>query len=333
MTAATLATVAAADAARGEPVGARAGGGSRRPQGRDGRAWSSSCCSSRWRCSRRSIAPYDPLATSWTAVRKAPSAAHWFGTDEIGRDVLSPRHLRRARLAAAPAWSRSASRSAIGVPLGLLAGYAGGWIDARAVAHRRRHAGRAVPDPGDRARRLPRAQPHQRDDRHRRHRHADLRAPDARPDAGGQGRGLCRGRARRRQSALAHRAAPRAAQHRAAAAGAGDARHRRRRSSPRRASRSSASASSRRRRAGAACSTPRSASSPRRRGWPFWPGFAIFLLVLSFNLWATACATPTPGTNGRASDRPNFGHLVQRRLIRPASRRRQCARSARAMPK
>jgi peptide/nickel transport system permease protein len=35
------------------------------------------------------VSPYDPVATSWTAIRKAPSAAHWFGTDEIGRDVLS----------------------------------------------------------------------------------------------------------------------------------------------------------------------------------------------------------------------------------------------------
>src|SRR6185436_11901936 len=35
------------------------------------------------------IAPYDPLAASWSAIRKAPSAAHWFGTDEIGRYVLS----------------------------------------------------------------------------------------------------------------------------------------------------------------------------------------------------------------------------------------------------
>src|SRR5665647_712239 len=35
------------------------------------------------------IAPYDPVATSWSAVRKAPSAQYWFGTDEIGRDVLS----------------------------------------------------------------------------------------------------------------------------------------------------------------------------------------------------------------------------------------------------
>ncbi|HKP67298.1 MAG TPA: ABC transporter permease, partial [Casimicrobiaceae bacterium] len=35
------------------------------------------------------IAPYDPVATSFSTVRKAPSIAHWFGTDEIGRDVLS----------------------------------------------------------------------------------------------------------------------------------------------------------------------------------------------------------------------------------------------------
>ncbi|MDU0961183.1 MAG: ABC transporter permease, partial [Bradyrhizobium sp.] len=35
------------------------------------------------------VAPYDPLKTSWTLVRKAPSAAHWFGTDDLGRDVLA----------------------------------------------------------------------------------------------------------------------------------------------------------------------------------------------------------------------------------------------------
>src|ERR1700746_1416964 len=34
------------------------------------------------------IAPYDPVATSWTLVRKPPSSAHWFGTDDLGRDVL-----------------------------------------------------------------------------------------------------------------------------------------------------------------------------------------------------------------------------------------------------
>ena len=35
------------------------------------------------------IAPYDPIKTDWGMIRKAPSAAHWFGTDELGRDVLS----------------------------------------------------------------------------------------------------------------------------------------------------------------------------------------------------------------------------------------------------
>src|ERR1700692_1374510 len=35
------------------------------------------------------ISPYDPIATSWTAIRKAPSPAHWMGTDENGRGGLS----------------------------------------------------------------------------------------------------------------------------------------------------------------------------------------------------------------------------------------------------
>src|SRR5579864_4332130 len=35
------------------------------------------------------VAPYDPIATSWTLVRKPPTALHWFGTDDLGRDVLA----------------------------------------------------------------------------------------------------------------------------------------------------------------------------------------------------------------------------------------------------
>src|SRR5262245_56829154 len=35
------------------------------------------------------IRPYDPTAQTWTAVRKAPSELHWFGTDDVGRDVLA----------------------------------------------------------------------------------------------------------------------------------------------------------------------------------------------------------------------------------------------------
>src|ERR1051325_4402469 len=34
------------------------------------------------------VVPYDPVATSWTLVRKPPTATHWFGTDDLGRDVF-----------------------------------------------------------------------------------------------------------------------------------------------------------------------------------------------------------------------------------------------------
>ena len=74
------------------------------------------------------IAPYDPLATSWSAVRKAPTAAHWFGTDEIGRDVLS-RVIWGARASLLAGLVSVGISLAIGVPVGLVAGYVGGWVD------------------------------------------------------------------------------------------------------------------------------------------------------------------------------------------------------------
>ena len=74
------------------------------------------------------IAPYDPVATSFAAVRKAPSAAHWFGTDEIGRDVLS-RVVFGARASLLAGIVSVLISLSIGVPAGLLAGYAGGAID------------------------------------------------------------------------------------------------------------------------------------------------------------------------------------------------------------
>jgi len=75
------------------------------------------------------VAPYDPLATSWSAIRKAPSAAHWFGTDELGRDVLSRviYGTRASLLAGVVSVSIALS---LGIPIGLLAGYAGRWPDA-----------------------------------------------------------------------------------------------------------------------------------------------------------------------------------------------------------
>ena len=75
------------------------------------------------------IAPHDPLATSWSAVRKAPSAAHWFGTDELGRDVLS-RIIWGARASLLAGVVSVSISLALGVPIGMVAGYLGGWIDA-----------------------------------------------------------------------------------------------------------------------------------------------------------------------------------------------------------
>src|SRR4051812_10671946 len=75
------------------------------------------------------IAPYDPAAQSWSAVRKAPSLAHWLGTDDVGRDVLA-RVLFGARASLLAGVISVAIALSICVPLGLIAGYAGGWIDA-----------------------------------------------------------------------------------------------------------------------------------------------------------------------------------------------------------
>ena len=74
------------------------------------------------------IAPYDPVATSWSAVRIAPSAQYWFGTDEIGRDVLS-RVIWGARASLLAGLVSVCISMALGVPIGLLAAYVGGWTD------------------------------------------------------------------------------------------------------------------------------------------------------------------------------------------------------------
>jgi peptide/nickel transport system permease protein len=75
------------------------------------------------------LAPYDPIATSWTAIRKAPSLAHWMGTDENGRDVLS-RVIFGSRASLMAGVVSVLIAGAIGVPTGLLAGFAGGWVDS-----------------------------------------------------------------------------------------------------------------------------------------------------------------------------------------------------------
>ena len=74
------------------------------------------------------IAPQDPLATSWSAIRKAPSAAHWLGTDEIGRDVLS-RVIWGSQASLLAGLSSVSISLLLGVPIGLAAGFLGGFVD------------------------------------------------------------------------------------------------------------------------------------------------------------------------------------------------------------
>jgi peptide/nickel transport system permease protein len=70
----------------------------------------------------------DPDATSWSAIRKAPSALHWLGTDDIGRDILS-RMIWGAQASLLAGVVSVAIAVAIGVPFGLISGYFGGWTD------------------------------------------------------------------------------------------------------------------------------------------------------------------------------------------------------------
>ncbi|MFV0385295.1 ABC transporter permease [Paracoccus sp. (in: a-proteobacteria)] len=71
----------------------------------------------------------DPAATDWGAIRQAPSAAHWLGTDELGRDQFS-RMIWGARASLLAGVVSVLIALVIGVPLGIVAGYFGGWTDA-----------------------------------------------------------------------------------------------------------------------------------------------------------------------------------------------------------
>lgn len=74
------------------------------------------------------VSPYAPDATDWLAVRQAPSPAHPFGTDDLGRDVLS-RVLWGGRTSLLAGILSVLLAMAVGVPLGLASGYLGGWFD------------------------------------------------------------------------------------------------------------------------------------------------------------------------------------------------------------
>jgi len=74
------------------------------------------------------IAPYDPIIGNIGIAGRAPSSAHWLGTDELGRDILS-RLLFGARVSLSVGILTIGVAAGIGVPLGALSGYAGGWLD------------------------------------------------------------------------------------------------------------------------------------------------------------------------------------------------------------
>jgi peptide/nickel transport system permease protein len=75
------------------------------------------------------ITPYDPLAQDLSSILQTPSLAHWLGNDDVGRDVLS-RILSGARTSLLGSSIAGFVALAIGVPLGLIAGTMGGWVDS-----------------------------------------------------------------------------------------------------------------------------------------------------------------------------------------------------------
>jgi peptide/nickel transport system permease protein len=75
------------------------------------------------------IAPYDPGAIDLKNVLSSPSGEHWFGTDQLGRDVLS-RMIWGARISLKVGFVATGLAILIGMILGAVAGYYGGWIDA-----------------------------------------------------------------------------------------------------------------------------------------------------------------------------------------------------------
>lgn len=74
------------------------------------------------------IAPYSPTAQDLTNTLAESSAAHWLGTDDLGRDVLS-RLIHGAAASLFSSFLAVGVAVLLGVPVGLLAGFLGGWVD------------------------------------------------------------------------------------------------------------------------------------------------------------------------------------------------------------
>ncbi|MBD9597297.1 ABC transporter permease [Ensifer sp. ENS05] len=74
------------------------------------------------------ISPYDPVLVNYEVLLQPPSTQHWFGTDELGRDILS-RILHGAQGSVLIMTIAIALAFAIGIPVGLVSGYLGGTVD------------------------------------------------------------------------------------------------------------------------------------------------------------------------------------------------------------
>lgn len=74
------------------------------------------------------IAPYDPTKQDYGATWEPPSAKHWFGTDDLGRDVLS-RLMSGARISISVGILAQFAQLLIGLPVGAITGLRGGWVD------------------------------------------------------------------------------------------------------------------------------------------------------------------------------------------------------------
>jgi oligopeptide/dipeptide ABC transporter ATP-binding protein len=74
------------------------------------------------------LAPFDPTRPDYDAILQGPTAEHWLGTDHLGRDTFS-RLIHGSQVALMVAFGSVAVALLIGVPLGLLLGYRGGWSD------------------------------------------------------------------------------------------------------------------------------------------------------------------------------------------------------------
>jgi peptide/nickel transport system permease protein len=74
------------------------------------------------------VIPFDPLVTDVSARLQPPSAAYWFGTDDLGRDIFR-RTLYGARISLPAGFLTVAGALLIGSVIGAVAGYAGGWVD------------------------------------------------------------------------------------------------------------------------------------------------------------------------------------------------------------